>query len=116
LLSLVDAYRGAADGAGDGRAVAVAVLAVTPVADRVGADAGPAAELLVGGADAGVDDVRVHVRRGGRERVLVVQRQVALVDPVQAVGRRVVLGTHDVHRPVRLDVRDPGVLGVRTRG
>src|SRR5699024_6915489 len=57
---LGDAVRLTADGPGDVGAVAVAVLAATPVVDgRVARDRA-SAELRVCGADAGVDDVRRH--------------------------------------------------------
>ncbi len=55
-------------------------------------------------ADAGVDDVGAHVGRRRGIGVAVVQRQVALVDAVQAPRRRVQLRGLGVHRTVLLDV------------
>ena len=60
--------------AGDVGAVAVAVVRAVPVADEIGAVAHPAAELRVGSADAGVDDVRVNAGSGLVVVVGVVQR------------------------------------------
>ena len=73
-------------------------MAVAPGGD-------PAAELGVGGADAGVDDVGADALAGAVVGVGVVQRQVALVDPVQAPGGRR-LGGGDRDPLVGLDVGD----------
>ena len=84
---LGDAVRRAAGRAGDVRAVAVAVVRAVAVTDEVGAVADPAAELLVGRADAGVDDVGLDAGPGLVVVVGVVQRQIALVDPVEPPRR-----------------------------
>ena len=89
-------------------AVAVAVVRAAAVADEVGAVARPAGELLVGGADARVDDVGVHARAGLVVGVGVVERQVALVDAVEAPGRGR-LRRDGVHDLVRLDIGDARV-------
>ena len=55
---------GATDGAGDMRAVTVAVLDAVPVADDVHSAQDPAGKLAVGAADPGVDDVSGHAAAG----------------------------------------------------
>ena len=101
------AVRRSADRAGDVGAVAVAVVRALAVADEIGAVAHPAGELLVGRADARVDDVGVDACSGLVVVVGVVQRQVALVDPVEP-PRRGRLRGDGVDDLVRLDVRDAG--------
>jgi hypothetical protein len=85
---LRDAVGGSARRAGDVRAVAVAVVRAVPVVDEAGAVAHPSGELLVRGPDAGVDDVGVDALAGLVVRVGVGQRQIALVDAVEAPRRR----------------------------
>jgi hypothetical protein len=114
-MTLGDAVRRAADGAGDVRAVAVAVGGAAAVVDRGVARDRTTAELRVRVEHAGVDDVRRHARAGGVVGVGVVERQVALVDAVQA-PRGGGLGRVELHRPVGLDVGDVGVLAQRGQG
>jgi hypothetical protein len=102
------AVGGAADRAGDVRAVALAVVGVRVVVDEVPATHGPAAELPVRDADAAVEDVRGDVGRRGRG-VRLRQRKAALVDAVQSPGRRGLVGARDGR--VLLDVRDGRVGG-----
>src|SRR4051794_30937643 len=83
------AVGGTADGAGDVRAVAVAVLGAVAVVDDVVARLHPASEVLVGGPDAGVDDVGGDALAGLGPAVVVVQRQRVLVDAVQTPAGRV---------------------------
>src|SRR5690606_14883270 len=71
---------------GDVRAAAIAVFGAAAVIDRRVPGTDAAAEVVVGGADAGIDHVDAHVRRRGVGLVLLVQRQVALVDAVQTPG------------------------------
>ncbi len=106
----------ARDRAGDVGAVTVAVLGGVVVVDRVVAVGGAAAEVAVGDADAGVDDVRRHTLPG-RVRVGVgaVQREVPLVDPVQAPGGRGGLGAGDAEGAV-LDHRGDGRVGGEALG
>ena len=59
LYSLRHAERGAADRTGDVGAVAVAVIGAAAV-DGIESARGPAAEVVVGEPDTGVDDVRAH--------------------------------------------------------
>src|SRR4029079_9562018 len=82
---------------------AVAVGGAAAVVHEAGPAADPAAELRVGGADAGVDHVGVHV--AGRRVVGVgaAQRPVVLVDAVEAPGGAL-LGGHRPHLAVLLDV------------
>src|SRR3954470_7593136 len=65
--ALGDAVGRSANRPGDMRPWAVPAVLVLSVTDRIEADEGPAAELRVRPADAGVDDVRVHA--GARSRV-----------------------------------------------
>ncbi len=103
------AVGGARDGAGDVRAVAVAVGGAAAVVDGRVARGGAAGELRVGGQDAGVDDVGLHTGAVVVVGVRAAQRQVALVDAVQAPGG-VALGGAGAHDLVLLDVRHRGVL------
>jgi hypothetical protein len=83
---------------------------VVVVVDRVEAGDGPALEVLVPDAYAGVDDVRGHaLARVVGVGVLAVARGVGLVDAVEAPGRRVVLGGVDGELLVLHDLRDGGV-------
>ena len=111
---LRDAVRRSAGRAGDVRPVAVAVVRPVPVADEIGAVAHAAGELLVRGPHAGVDDVGVHAGTGLVVGVGVVQRQVALVDPVEPPRGRG-LRRECVHDLVRLDVGDAGIPRDRGR-
>ena len=111
---LRDAVRRSAGRAGDVRPVAVAVVRPVPVADEVGAVADAAGELLVRRAHPGVDDVGVHARTGLVVGVGVVQRQVALVDPVEPPRGRG-LRRECVHDLVPLDVGDARVPRDRGR-
>src|SRR5690606_39118988 len=81
---LGDAVFGAADGACDVGAVAVAVLGVRVAVDEVVSGADAAGELAVGGADAGVHDVGGDAGAVAEVFVGVVEGQVGLVDAVQA--------------------------------
>src|SRR5262245_40942467 len=83
---LGDAVGGAAARAGHVRAVAVAVVRRAAV-DRVEARGGAPAELVVRGHDAGVDDVGRHAGAGGTVGVGLIERQVALIDAVDAPRR-----------------------------
>ena len=82
---LGDAVGRAADGAGDVRAVSVAV--VDAAADEVGAEADATGELVVGDVETGVDHVGVHAGTGGVVGVPGVERQQAAIDAIQAPGR-----------------------------
>ena len=73
-----------------------------------------AGELLVAGADSGVDDVGVNALPRLVVVVGVVQRQVALVDPIEPPGRRA-LGRVDAKDLVCLDVFDAGIIGEDVR-
>jgi hypothetical protein len=59
-----DAVRRAADGAGDMRAVSVAVVGAVSVVDGRESVADPAGELLMGRAQPGVDDVGLNALPG----------------------------------------------------
>ena len=71
----------------DVRAVTVAVDAVLLVTNGIEAHRRATTEVGHCRADAGVDDVRGHVRACARRRVRVVERQVALVDAVETPRR-----------------------------
>ena len=70
------------------------------------------ANSLVRDADAGVDDVGVHALPGLVVGVGVVERQVALVDPVEPPGRGA-LGRDRLDDLVLLDVGDARIVGER---
>jgi hypothetical protein len=91
-------------------AVAVAVVGPVAVVDGGVAVAHPAGELLVAGADARIDHVRVDALAGLVVRVRTVQRQIALVEPVEPPGGGALrgIGLDDL---VGLDVGDPRVGG-----
>src|SRR5690606_23499238 len=72
-------------------------------------------EVPVRGADTGVDDVRGDGARRGGVAVLVVQRQVTLVDAIQTPRRRVQLVRRDRHALVLLDVRNRRIGGEAPR-
>ncbi len=72
---------------GDEGAVPVAVLAVQAVTHEVDAGRRPADEVDVGGADPGVDDVRVHRGSSPRRREPVVEWEVRLVEAIQRPRR-----------------------------
>ena len=101
---------GPADGPGHVRAVAVAVVGALAVAHGREAVADPARELRVGRPEAGVDDVGVDARAGLLVDVGSVQRQVALVDAVEAPGGPGLRGD-GLHHAVLLDERDAVVVG-----
>src|SRR5690606_17716288 len=100
---LGDAVFGAADGACDVGAVAVAVLGVRVAVDEVVSGADAAGELAVGGADAGVHDVGGDAGAVAEVFVGVVEGQVGLVDAVQAPRGRVVLDVGDADGAVLFD-------------
>ncbi len=83
--------------------------------DLVDPDGRAAAEVAVTHEDAGVDDVRVHARAVACVRVPAVERQVSLVDPVEAPRRRGVLGGGGVHEAVLGHRRHRGVARQRGR-
>ena len=74
LHRLGHAGRRAADGAGDVRAMAVAVVGCTAV-DRVEPTHRPTTEVVVREPDAGVDHVCRHAGTVARRRVSTVERQ-----------------------------------------
>lgn len=100
---LGDAPGGAADSTGDMGAVSVAVLGAATIIDRGVANADTAAEVGMGRADAGVDDVGVNAASGGVVVVRGVQRQGALVATIQAPSG-VLLGAPCEHLAIFLDV------------
>ena len=106
--ALGDAVGRAADRAGDVGAVAVAVVGAAAV-DGVEARHRAPAELRVREPDPGVDDVGGDVRRGRVVAVGRAQREVALVDAVQAPGGVVLRGVERDHA-VGLDVGDRRVV------
>ena len=108
--ALRHAVRGAADGAGDVRAVAVAVARPVAVADGRVAGADAPGELLVRGPQAGVEDVGVHPRAGLVVGVGRVERQGALVDAVEA-PRGARLADVELDDPVLLDELHAVVVG-----
>src|SRR5438128_3862001 len=92
-----------ADRSGYVSAVSVAVLAIPSIADRVVANAGASAEIVVRSANAGVDDVRVYVRRSGVVSVVAVEWKIALIDAIES-PRRAALGGLERDLAVFLDV------------
>ena len=96
--------------------VPVAVLgAAVPVVHEVAAipvwhELDPSAKIVVVGPHAGVDDVDVEARRLVVVRERVVERQVGLVDAVEAPTRGIVLNGGYLGVAVGLDVEDVGVL------
>ena len=107
---LGDAVGRAADRTRHVRPVPVAVVGRAAV-DGVIAGHGAPAEVSVRGVDAAVDDVGRHARPVVGGAVGVVERQVALVDPVQAPGGRGRLARVRLHLAVLLDVGHRRVLG-----
>ena len=108
--ALGDAVRGAADRAGDVRAVAVAVGRRAAGGDRVVAGRGAPAEVDVAEPDAGVEDVDGHAGAGRVVAVGRVERQGALVDAVEAPRRGTGLGgLGDAAGAAELDRGDVGV-------
>ena len=97
---------------GDVGSVAVAVDEVAPVGDRREAAGHAAGEVGVIGAHAGVDDVCSDACACGAVRVAAVERELLLVDAVQAPRGRC-LGLDGQGHPVRLDERDVRVLSQR---
>src|SRR5215213_5947959 len=85
--TLGNAVGAAADRASDVRAVAVAVVAVLPVADGIVGDGSASTELRVRDANARVYDVSVNASAGRRVVVGAVERAVALVYAVEAPRR-----------------------------
>ena len=84
---------GAADRARHVSAVAVAVGHPVAILDRVEAEGGAPSEVDMGAQDPGIDDVDVNAAPSGANREVVAERQVALIDPVQAPGRSGRLGS-----------------------
>ena len=84
--ALGDSIGRATNGAGDVRAMTVAVGGVTVVVDLVIARAYATGELRVGHKHAGVDDVGGYTTACARRGEVSVQRQRTLVDAIQAPG------------------------------
>ena len=105
---LGNAMRRAAHRAGDVGAVAVAVARAPPVVDGGVTTAHAPGELLMGRADAGVDDVSMDAGAVGRVVVAVVERQIALVDAVKPPGGGG-LGHDGAHHLIRLDIAHVGI-------
>ena len=95
-------------------AVPVAVLGAPAVGDRAETAGDSTRELGVRGADAGVDHVGMHARAAGRVRVIAVQGQIPLIDPVEPPGRRI-LPDGDRHEAVLLDVAHARIAEHRAR-
>lgn len=74
----------AAKGAGHVRAMAKAVVAVSPVADEVSAEYGSAAEVDVREADAAVDYIGTNARAGRTVGIGIVDGPATLIDTVDA--------------------------------
>src|SRR5690625_4808131 len=90
-------------------AVAAAVGVTTAIIDGRVAVAHAAAELAVRTQHAGVNNVRMNIAGRGAVGVLIVQRQVALVNAVQPPGR-IVLSCINGHDAVFLDEIDTAVV------
>src|SRR5690606_8447510 len=95
--ALGDAVLATRDRAGHVGAVTLLVVTVATAVDEVLAGLHAVAEVLVGGVDTGVDDVRGDVVGRGAVGVRVVQRQLGLVDAVQTPRRRRRLRLGGVH-------------------
>ena len=102
-------HRLAADGAGNVRAVPVAVLGAPTVVHMGAAGHHSPTELAVVATHAGVDDVRVHTRAGEVVGVVVVAIHRSLIDAVETPRRRVCLVGFDAHHGVFLDERHVGI-------
>ena len=87
---------GTAYRAGHVRAVSIAVIGSVAIAERGEVPRGPATEVRVARHDARVDDVRMHPGAGAVVAIAAVQRQIELIDAVQA-PRRIGLGGHGVN-------------------
>jgi hypothetical protein len=92
-------------------AVAVAVVAAVVVlwCARVDAHGCSPAEVVVGRADAGVDDVGVDGRAGRSVGIGVVQREIALIDAIKPIGHGG-LGRDGAHDAVLFDGLDGRIL------
>src|SRR4030095_8213287 len=69
------------------RAVAVAVICILTIADRIEPNNCSASELGMGPPDSRVDDVDVHTGTGSRVRVCLVEWQVTLAGTGEPPGR-----------------------------
>src|SRR3954468_18397288 len=107
--ALGDAVGRSANRPGDMRPVAVAIVRVLSVTDRIEADEGAAAELRVRPADAGVDDVRVHAGARSRVRIGGIQRQVALTDAIES-PRRIALRDERLDHRILFDESDTRIV------
>src|SRR6185503_14746940 len=88
---------------------AVTVVCVLTVSDRIKADNGATAKLAVRATYAGIDYVSVNPGAGWGVSVLCVERQIALIDPIEP-PRRIVLRSCRCHRPVFFDILNPVIL------
>ena len=105
--ALGDAVGAAAEDARHVGAVAEAVVGCAAV-DGIVAVAEAAVKFLVGGVDAGVDDIDVDAGAGGGIVIEAVDRQAALVDAVEVPGGRKLFAAR-VHALVLLDEGHVGV-------
>src|SRR6185369_4964603 len=87
-------------------AVSVAVGRVAAERYRVIPGERATAEVRMREPDSGIDNVNAHTRAVVRVQVGVVEWPVELVDAVQSPRRGVVLGVHQLHLYVLLDVGD----------
>ena len=112
----------AADRPGHVGAVTVAVGGVVVMVGEVTAGDRATLEVVVRHVDAGVDDVDPHAFAGAVVEVPAVQRQVALIDPVEspgrlcrAIGRGPAVVPPGVDQSVGLDVVHRGIRPHRSR-
>ena len=110
--ALGDAVRGTTNGASDVGAVAVAVCCAVTVADRRVAAQHTPTEVVVRAQNAGINDVRLHARTRGGVRVAGVERQVALVEAVEAPRGGALRGV-DADHAILLNARHRGILRER---
>jgi hypothetical protein len=107
--SLGDAASGSTDGSRNVGPVAIAVVGAVAVADGGVTVADASGELLVRGPDAGVDDVGVHARAVEVIDISRVQREIPLIDAVEAPSRSRLRGG-GLHDAVLFDPLDERVL------
>src|SRR5205085_1829089 len=105
-----DAVSSPAESACDVRAMPVTIVAALPVADKIRGDGSASAEILVGGANARVDDVSVDARASKVIRVGTVQREVSLVYAIKTPRRGVELGVRNGDFPILHHVLDARVV------
>lgn len=104
--------RGTTDGAGDMRAVPVAILGAASVVDCGESRLEAPREFAMRAADAGVDHIGVNASEVLRVVVARIERQIALVDAIEPPGCAVLDGV-DGEDGVQCRITDRGCTGPR---